>query len=151
MILTWHEYERALRTMIERLPSRSYSHVIGISRSGLIPAVHVAHILGISSFGMIAIRRTLSDAANVEKVEPQVGLMAVPEHMLGTNILLVDDIVGEGKSVTRAKAELDRFGGNVTTCSLVVNLANLRSGLPEDVLDAFGLLVREWVVFPWCQ
>ena len=112
--------------------------------------MHVAHRLRISDFGAISLRRTTSDRRNASKKDPVTEWVALPnEGIVEKSILLVDDIVGEGKTLDAARAALKRAGGTIYTCALAVNLRNLQSTQVEDVVDAYGLLSRDWIIFPW--
>lgn len=148
--LSWQEHDQAVREMLERLPHKEYDLIIGVARSGLVAAVHAAHILGIRAFGVMDIRRTDSDEPNAPKEAPKVGWLALSEDLAGKNVLLVDDIVGAGETMAAARQALQAQGAVVTTAAVVVNLDNYKGDALESLVDAYGLLVRGWVVFPWC-
>ncbi len=151
MKLTWTDVDTAVRHVVREVRAAQIDYIVGVARSGLIPAVHVAHLLNIASFGVIWVSRTISDAKDAPKTAPRVGPIILPADVDGRSVLVVDDIVGEGATIVAARRELESRGGHVTTCALAVNLNNLKGVSPEHLLDSFAIASHGWVEFPWCD
>lgn len=149
MRLTWEQYDQALDGLVGRLPKRDFAAIVGIARSGLIPAVQLAHRLQARCFGAIDIRRTTSDDVDAGKTEPRIGWLALPDGLAERDVLLVDDVVGGGRTLEAARDLLRKRGLRITTCAVAVNLDNFKGGDLSDLLDSYGLLVHGWVQFPW--
>jgi hypoxanthine phosphoribosyltransferase len=147
--VSWSEVTGMIELLTRALGRQTFDMVVGVSRSGLIPAVMLSHSLNVREFGVLDIRRTESDAINATKHAPAVmgdglNLGAVS----GRRVLLVDDILGEGATFRVARRFLDTRGAAVQSVALVVNRANCRDE-PEQFVDLFACSVHDWVVFPW--
>lgn len=147
--MSWNQYHDLATKVAETLKGRQFDQIVGISRSGLILAVHLSHILNIRTVGCVEVIRTSDDEINAEKVDPTIGYWANIDNSNGRRLLLVDDIVGEGKTMELVKRKCGEHGAVVQSAVLVVNLDNLKRDLSE-LVDVYGELVRGWVVFPWC-
>lgn len=148
-IFSWAEINALTHLLAEKASARDIECIVGISRSGLIPAVMLSHMLGVRPFGALDIVRTSSDALHAAKSEPvrRGGLNL--DTMAGRRVLVVDDIVGEGLTMEAARDDLERIGAVPTLCTLVVNRENLGARDPAEVVDFWACSVHGWVIFPW--
>lgn len=151
IVLTWDRYDQLVRKMTESLKLHQFDQIVAISRSGLILGVHLSHILGIRKFGCVEVKRTNSDVENAKKHIPELTYWANIDNSAGKRILLLDDIVGEGKTLRLVKQRCEELGAKVTTGVLVVNLDNFKDNDLNELVDYSGELVRGWVEFPWCS
>ncbi|WP_380785921.1 phosphoribosyltransferase [Sphingomonas sp. R86521] len=146
---SWEDIAGLARLLGDRLAGTQLGGVVGIARSGLIPAVILSHILGVRQFAVLDIARTHSDAIEAEKSQPanrgNLGLAA----LRGRRVLLVDDIVGQGLTLDAARRELIAAGADPVTATLVVNRANLAGRDPSAIVDHWACEVHGWVIFPW--
>lgn len=149
--ITWEKYELLAQKIASSIVEKDFDQIVGISRSGLILGVHLAHLLEIRKFGCIEVLRTYTDEENADKQIPQITYWANIDNTKGKKILLVDDIVGEGKTLRIAKSKLEEFEAEITTCVLVVNLNNFKDNDLESLVNYYGEAVRGWVSFPWCK
>jgi len=147
--LSWHEIDAMVRLLANSLASRRVDYVVGIARSGLVPAVMLSHALSARDFGVLDIRRTESDDIRASKREPHIRGAMHCDALQGRRIILVDDIVGEGTTLLAAKKFLETRCDSVRTAVLVVNLDNLGREDPGGLIDHFACTVHGWVVFPW--
>ncbi len=123
--------------------------IVGISRSGLVPAVMLSHRIGVRALSAIHIARTLSDEINAAKRDPVWhGLLDTPA-LAGRKVLVVDDIVGKGLTMRMAVAALRQIAASTLTAALVVNKANLADTPVASVVDHYGCVVHGWTIFPW--
>lgn len=146
--LSWNECHELVELLASPLRGRSIDTVVGISRSGLVPAVMLSHALGIRDFAVLDIARTKSDAHHSDKHSPVLRDVMNARLLSAKQVLLVDDIVGAGETLRVARDVLTSLGARPTTAALVFNRGNARCDpLPE--LDHYGCRVECWVEFPW--
>lgn len=149
--ISWDEYNTIVDSIAVQLKTIKFDMIVGIARSGLIPGVHLSHLLEVRAFGSMGISRTESDQQNAMKRSALLEYCINLDEISGKEILLVDDIVGEGETIKMAKKELTARGANVISVALMVNLDNCKLDSPYDAADIIGRQVRGWVVFPWCE
>ena len=149
IMFDWNDIDRAVSLIEGGLGSARFDVIVGIARSGLIPAVMLAHRLAIRDFVVLEIRRTAADTVNSPKQEPVVSAV-LNEHLLNNrHALIVDDIVGEGLTMELAKSWLAQRCASVTSSTVVVNQQNLGDKELKRVVDHCGCVVHGWVRFPW--
>jgi uncharacterized protein len=147
--ISWNEINGLVGLLAERVADKQIDTIVGISRSGLIPAVMLSHILGVRKFAVLDIIRTTSDNINADKTKANYRGILNEQFITGQSVLLVDDIVGEGMTIRTAKEILKNLGANAISSTLVVNQNNLGTIAPEAIVDYYGCIVHEWVIFPW--
>ncbi len=148
-VFSWADIDGIVSNISRYLDRFPIDHIVGISRSGLVPAVMLSHHLGVRPLSAINIMRTLNDEIYAEKTDPQYGEMQDLKHLREKNVLLIDDIVGTGLTLRKATELLKLAGCRPTTATLVVNQENLGDVDPAQVVDIVGSIVHGWVVFPW--
>ena len=148
-VISWAEIDGLVELLADRVSNLGFEAVVGISRSGLVPAVMLSHTIGVRALSAINIIRTLSDEINAAKKEPVCHGILDPQALGGRKILLVDDIVGKGLTMRLAVQALRNIGASPISATLVVNKANLGDTPVDSVVDHYGCLVHGWVVFPW--
>ncbi|WWO99715.1 MAG: phosphoribosyltransferase family protein [Candidatus Dasytiphilus stammeri] len=125
-----------------------YDCIIGISRSGLIPAVIIAHNLGVRELTSICIKRNKTDDINSEKVYPQIidiGLMA--EQYL--NWIVIDDIVGSGETIKFIRNKFSIPKRTIFVASLFFNSQNGDLNKIKRWVNYYAKEEQEWIRFPW--
>lgn len=145
----WEEIAGLARLLADRLADARIDGVVGIARSGLVPAVMLSHMLGVRPFAVLDIARTHSDAIRADKSQPANHGSLGLERMRGHRVLLVDDIVGQGLTLDAARRDLLDAGIDPVTATLVVNRANLAGRDPHAIVDHWACEVHGWVIFPW--
>ncbi len=147
--ISWNEINGLVRLIADRVRDKPIDAIVGISRSGLIPAVMLSHTLGVRNFAVLDIIRTTSDNVNADKTIANYRGILNQQFITGQNVLLVDDIVGEGMTLRAAKEIIKDIGANIVSATLVVNQNNLGTIAPEEIVDHYGCIVHGWVIFPW--
>jgi uncharacterized protein len=147
--LTWQECQEMIDLLAEALRPRPIDVVVGISRSGLVPAVMLSHALGVRPFAVLDIARTESDDHNAAKRAPELRDIMNVGMLPGRRLLLVDDIVGAGATLAAARALLEPICQEVRAAVLVWNLANSAGDGRRQAPDHHACLVHGWVEFPW--
>lgn len=149
LTFTWTDIDRMVAAVQDALSGRAFDGIVGIARSGLVPAVMLSHSMGIRTFGVLDIARTLSDEIEASKHEPRLRGMLNVDALARRHVLLVDDIVGAGETMLAARAQLVDRCASLTSVALVVNRANLGPRPVAEVVDHHAEMVSGWVVFPW--
>jgi hypoxanthine phosphoribosyltransferase len=145
----WAEIDALVELIAERAAGQKVEAIVGIARSGLVPAVMLSHRIGVRPFSVIDIARTTSDAINASKSAPVWHGISNRDAVAGRRVLLIDDIVGHAMTMPMAAAALRDLGADPVTATLVVNQHNLGARAPRSVVDIYGCVVYGWVVFPW--
>jgi hypoxanthine phosphoribosyltransferase len=145
----WRDIDSMVHLLQRGLARRSFDAVVGIARSGLIPAVMLSHGLGVRRFAVLDIPRTESDDVFAAKRPPSVDGALNLEALHDAHLLLVDDIVGSGATLRLAAEYLRSRCASVVSAVLVVNRANLGTSVLANVVDLHACEVHDWVVFPW--
>ncbi|WWO95296.1 MAG: phosphoribosyltransferase family protein [Candidatus Dasytiphilus stammeri] len=125
-----------------------YDCIIGISRSGWIPAVIIAHNLGVRELTSICIKRNQTDKINSEKVSPHIidiGLMT--EKYL--NWIVIDDIVGTGETIKLIRNKFAIPNRSIFVASLFFNSKNGDCNKINRLVDYYAKEEKEWIRFPW--
>jgi len=118
--------------------------VVGVGRSGLIPAAILARELGVSEFYSIVVR-LYSDEKPPRKLhaEPQV-LFSNLKGLQGKRVLLVDDFANTGSTISRV-VSLIKTGEPSETRTAVVALRSDAKIKPDYYAKVFG----GCIIFPW--
>lgn len=146
---SWEEIDGLTRLLADRLTGLEIEGVVGIARSGLVPAVMLSHRMGVRPFAVLDIVRTDSDAVEAGKSQPADRGALGLEAMRGRRVLLVDDIVGQGLTLDAGRRALVAAGAEPITAVLVVNHANLAGREALAIVDHWACDVHGWVIFPW--
>ena len=172
--IDWNTMEQYCNKLAIQILKTSWKpdYIVGIGRSGLIPAVMLSHILEIP---MHSLKVTLRDGAeedcdhNCWMAEDAFGYVPEEERStiksrwdskFQTNILVVDDINDTGATFAWIKEDwrsscLPReeawdkvWGRNVRFATLVNNLASKES-VDYSTLEINKAENDVWIVFPW--
>jgi hypothetical protein len=149
--LSWPDLQEIVERVASEIRHGGVPQIlVAISRGGLVPAVMLSHLLDVRDVRALTIIHTVDDqvyaakTATVQVCQPET--LGVLE---GSDVLLVDDIVGTGKTLAVARADVAAHGpGRIRSVALTANAAKW----PDDRLgrpDHIGMLVHSWVVFPW--
>ncbi|WWO97628.1 MAG: phosphoribosyltransferase family protein [Candidatus Dasytiphilus stammeri] len=125
-----------------------YDCIIGIARSGLVPAVIVAHYLGIRELTSISLIRNKTDDINSEKIHPQIldiGNLADKSN----HWMVIDDIVGSGETIKFIRENFSIPNRTIFVASLFFNSQNGNINRINQLVDFYAKEVHEWVRFPW--
>lgn len=126
--------------------------LVGVARGGLIPAVLLSHMLNVRDLHVIEAMTTTSDFPGAAKEAPQVEFCSAAA-VKGRDVLIVDDIVGTGRTLNAIKQLIRRAEpGRVRYLTCYANLRNWKGAnvtALHDNVDYIGEDVDRWVVFPW--
>ena len=145
--LSWDGLAQALGELASSIGTADagYDTILAIARGGLPVATYLSHALGITDGRYACVRRRKNDAGFAERGGAALLEWVAPDTgMAGRQVLVVDDIAGDGGTLQMAVAEaMARGAASAATAVLVRN-------------DGCGLeptyYVRtadDWTWFPW--
>ena len=143
--LSWDRFETFIGSILNQVQSAGLQPdiVVGIAKGGLIPSVRLFHLLKAQHYGVISIKRNTNSQYFYPRTTPQISWTQIPPSNFAC-ALLVDDIVGSGETLDRARDTLSKHdSGIIKTASVVVN----KNGRYRP--DFFGCEIDDWVLFPW--
>jgi len=128
--------------------AKNYTHIMGISRGGLIPATHISHVLNLP-LAITSYSAPAGKGSGTRNTFHWQDDKHVPIDR-SSIVLVVDDIIDSGFTMAHVVEELAVHAGSVDAAVLV----NKRNSQMEKVNCRvyFGEEVSEdspWVVFPW--
>jgi len=148
---TWKHIDTLVKHLVRSVKNTSveYDVIVGVLRGGMVPAVILSHSLNIRTIIPISSIRTLDDSVNASKHEPYIYAdQKEIQRLKGKRILLVDDILGSGQTLSEVRHLLQKHHPQlITSVVLVTNLDNLTNS--SNKADMCGKEVRGWVIFPW--
>jgi uncharacterized HAD superfamily protein/hypoxanthine phosphoribosyltransferase len=130
----------AIRSQLYRV-SRDVDLIVGIPRSGMIPA----YLLGLYlNRGIVDLETFLADGVAAHGATRALA-RGLPHLHEAQHVLLVDDSMASGASMQRALARIhtSRYAGKISTCAAIVTPAQYRS------VDIAFLTVPHPRIFEW--
>jgi len=125
-----------------KITNKNFTHVIGISRGGLLPAKVISYaldakllVLGLNSY---------DDGGQTDKMDliQDIDFNKLPED---SRLLIVDDKIDTGNTIDYVK---ERIGNKFKLVRYVTLFAEKSA---KDKVDHYGVLVPDetWIDFPW--
>lgn len=130
MHITWEHYDEMLNKLYRRVQDQNYDMIIGVTRGGLVPAVHLSHLLGVP---MATVQYQLRDGNGSMHIISQQGYQKA---------LIVDDICDTGDTI-RGLSEVFKN----TDFAVLID----KTGDSMVKYRAAYFEADDWVVFPWEQ
>ena len=138
--ISWSRLGELLIRMAEKIAADWRPEiVVGIAKGGVVPGVFLS-----SAFRVDFLPVKLSSRQNGEIVSERPIWHVLPtEHVRGKQVLLVDDIVLAGRTLSMAEEELRKQGAKeVRTAALAAHSGSVRADYVLLVTDAL-------IVWPW--
>lgn len=119
--------------------------ILAIARGGLVPGGYLACALDVPTTCVVRVRRTADDSRYAAKQSPVIDEWD-DRIILGSRILIVDDIVGTGVTAHALLENLTATGIAEDAVRFASLVRNQQSGfLPHYCAAA----IDDWIVFPW--
>ncbi len=132
-MMDWGAVEKDVRELGAKIDFKP-DCIVGIARGGVIPAVMLSYMLGVSNFFMIKIERDGSKRHIRADAGTSVG---------GKRILIVEDMLETGDTLSLAKKYFELLGSDVRTACLYI--MDKTTEKPDFFLRKVEVVIR----FPW--
>lgn len=114
--------------------------ILGVARGGLYAATLLSHMLQ-AEFYAIRVTRRFKDQVVYDS---PVWLVKPPAIVKGQRVLIVDEICGEGKTLTMAREEVEQAGASAVKIAVLYAHEQGR-----DIPDYIGIISDELIINPW--
>ena len=142
VILSYSDIQTDVNNFVEQFETdnKTFTHVVGIARGGLVPAVMLSHKLNIPML-TYSVSSYIGRAYNLLKPNQDESVFDVLDQ--DSSVLIVDDICDTGKTIqymVKLLADVEVSVATITTKSH-----------SKDMVDYYGAVVgdNKWVIFPW--
>ena len=136
---TYNDLAESVKVLIQKLPAYNINLVIGIPRSGMIPAYMIGAFLNIKVASLDEFISGISTRTGVRPLSKKPDL----EH---GNILIVDDSVSSGSSIQTVKERLMNSG---LLSSNIIFSAVYATKDATKIVDYYGEIVHHPRLFQW--
>lgn len=125
-----------------KLNGRTFTHVIGVSRGGLLPAEIISYVLGTKFLAYGASSYDDKEQKEGLEVTQDIDFDALPED---SRILVVDDKCDTGKTIEHMKSVIGDKFPYVRYATIFAEKRALKK------VDHYGVILDDhtWVDFPW--
>ena len=139
--IDWTAYGDLVSDLVRRIQSggRTFDLIIGIARGGIPVAMVIADQLGVG----IDIINVKSYTGIAARKKPMI-ISTLTEDVKGKEVLVVDDLIDEGDTMTTVIAYLRRGKPKHLTTAVL-----FKKPWSRYEPDYFLEMLDEWVVFPW--
>lgn len=136
--MTWNKYDQAVDKIAKHFINTKFDVIIGLTRGGLVPAVHLSHKLGIP---MLPFNPHLLHANGEER-----GNIKLPiSPVIVRRILIIDEISDTGKTLSKCTKFFEKRGYISVTTVVYTNKQTTIFKPDFSVFDS----QKKWIVFPW--
>lgn len=152
---SWGQSEYLVRKLVDQIKKSNFkpNFIIGISRCGMVPAVHIAYLLEMDNLLTIKARTTPNDTILPEKnIEPCIELLFSNKKISGANLLLVDSAIASGTTMSLCLEKLSLLKIKEVRTAVLVDWPESPYKLKEKkrpVMDYVGKIIDKWPNFPW--
>lgn len=129
--ITYETAYQVVKSFEEALRGQRFDYVIGIARSGVVPAVMVAQ--------MIETPIAFIQCGRMDKIP----VMLTPVELKNKKLLVVEDIIGQGQTITKAVDFLRKEGATVQSFSLFYD-KNTTQFVPD-----YGIATSQFIHTQW--
>jgi hypoxanthine phosphoribosyltransferase len=143
-IVSWHDLDRLVAGLAERLIGEQFDLLLAITRGGLVPAGMLAYRLHIRNIVVAAVEFYDDDG----RPGPHPTFLQFPADPLlrGQRILVVDEVWDSGTTIHAVTERIRQAGGIPTTA--VLHWKPARSIVSEKP-DVHAVTTDAWVVYPF--
>jgi uncharacterized protein len=144
IIYTYEQFRVNINALAIQIQESNFQPdlIVGVLRGGAIPAIHLSHLLDcpVKIIEWSTRDSKTTDRKNLDKI----AVMAER----GQKILLVEDIVDSGKTLTEIKSRLFETRGNIRYAAMWYNIAqNVVVDFYSNTIDR--TIDERWVYMPW--
>lgn len=146
-IITWEEVQRLIDHLIGQF-EEEYDAMLMVTRGGIIPGGMLAEAMGITSILTAAVDFP-AQMEQSSKILAWPNFIQFPkdELLVGSRVLVVDDVWGAGRTITAVKNRVSAAGGIPYTC--VMHFNPYRNLFGTGRPDYFAASTDAYIVYPW--
>jgi hypoxanthine phosphoribosyltransferase len=145
-LISWELFSELLEALLLNLKECQIDVIVAISRGGLIPGVMMSHALNIREFKVLDIKHSYDDSIRPRWREELISKFKCLD-IEGRRILIIDDIVGTGKTLKNAiEICIENSPLIVQTACIFID-SNVTDRQIEP--DFYVERSTQWIVFPW--
>lgn len=146
LTIGWSEMGRMLTGLAHDIKESGFapSVIVGIARGGLPPAVTLSNLLGVTDFRILGIPRNTTNSRYSERGEAVLDYITPQRPVTGADVLIVDDIMGDGGTMALAVDTIRGLGAAEIRTAVVVRNVGSRGRADFQAVE-----VDDWTVFPW--
>lgn len=155
IFLPWTAVDASVKRFkvhLRKMDATSADSLVALVRGGLVLSVCLSHAIGVRTVKGFQAMKTASDNPHDYK---KISIMQAVKVKAGEKVIIVEDIIFEGATVSAAIEHVWKKGAKVVAvCALIVDKKFMRKGrLPHDVplLAAYWCDHLKWIRFPWEQ
>ncbi len=140
VITNWDYLDGLCRKVAEQIIEDGFEPdtIVAIARGGWFVGSVLCDMLGLDELVSLGIRHYIGYDRRELKVKEEISLER-------ENVLIVDDLINTGKSMSKAKEIVERKAKDVrTACLLLVSTSKFVPNYFGEYLEGFS-----WVIFPW--
>jgi hypoxanthine phosphoribosyltransferase len=147
-LVTWVEVHEMCKGLAEKIQKSNYKPetIIALARSGFVPGRLLSDMLGITDLVCLKVEHWL-DMTGEHKDKATIPYR-IPFKVEGRRVLVVDDIVDTGKSMTVSVDYLKHFKSSELKVAVMQYIT-----ASEYVPEYYAVKVDDWVwfIYPWNQ
>jgi len=150
--LTWLEIDAMDHELALKVKQDQYEPdvIIGLVRGGMIPAVHLSHLLKVRLTYPLWVKRTESDDAYSNRIQPLIKGGEYLGDIQAKRILVVDEVTNSGETLEAVKDYLWKVDPlEIKTATLVWNSKIAPEGMVKPPSNYNVHITEVWVNFPW--
>ena len=140
--LTWNQYNSKLQNFATLLKNDEFDYIIPIARGGWVPALIISHELdvrGVFSFGTMS----YDDKSDERLTKTVICQIPSPKELKGKRVLIVDDIVDTGRTMSTVTGWLTKHKVKYKTAALFKKKGAL------FVPDYYWEENKQWIQLPY--
>ena len=148
MKIDWKEMEKGCRELYKKLPKNKYDGIICIATGGLLPGKILSELMDLP-LGIVSSKRYGKKREKIENWRVNTNIQW-NEKARFENILLVDDIIDEGRTIQKVIQNFGNF-----TAFKVIDIAVLFNKISKNKIDLGNHKIYKWkdcdkwITFPW--
>ncbi|MDD5162604.1 MAG: phosphoribosyltransferase family protein [Candidatus ainarchaeum sp.] len=149
--VSWKEIETACRHLAKKLEKNNYEAVVCIASGGLVPGKLLSELLQLP-LGIVVSKRYNKNNCPDKKSFFDANVKWCCENAEPKKILLVDDLVDEGKTMEQIIGSINAkalIPGLKTIDIAVIYYKNKNSSLQSRQKVHYYKTTENWIIFPW--
>ena len=141
----WSDIERMVGTLLSKITTNEYDHILVITRGGMVPACLISERTNIRNILCAAV--VFYEGQDRTLPAPLFVQFPSDDQVNKQRILVVDDVWDTGATIVAVRDRLRRAGAHVDCC--VLHYKPTHSRFPGDAPEFYAEEASGWIVYPW--